>query len=84
MAVRYDPSLPAPFVVASGRGSLAEKLIGLAREAGVPVRNDQDLAERLIWLKPGEVIPEELYGPVAEVLLFLVDLDKKRIEQQKR
>jgi flagellar biosynthesis protein len=83
-AIRYDPSLPAPFVVANGRGMLAAKLIDLAREAGIPVRNDRELAERLIWLNPGDLVPEELYQPVAEILLFLLELDGKRSEQQER
>ncbi|TVR69767.1 MAG: flagellar biosynthesis protein FlhB [Spirochaetaceae bacterium] len=78
-AIRYDPSLPAPFVVATGRGDLAVKLVDLARKAGVPIRNDRDLAERLLWLAPGDVIPEELYRPVAEVLLFLLDLKKNEL-----
>lgn len=74
-ALRYDTSLPAPFVVASGRGDLARKLVEMAREAGVPVRSDRDLAERLVWLPVGKAIPEELYQPVAEILLFLLDLE---------
>ncbi len=74
-ALRYDPSLPAPFVVARGRGDLASKLVDLAHRAGVPVRTEAELAERLLWLNPGEVIPEELYRPVAELLLFLLEIE---------
>ncbi|WP_103679948.1 EscU/YscU/HrcU family type III secretion system export apparatus switch protein [Alkalispirochaeta sphaeroplastigenens] len=74
-AIRYDPDLPAPFVVARGKGHLARKLLSLARAAGVPVRSDADLAERLLWIEPGQAIPPELFAPVAEVLSFVLRLD---------
>ncbi len=75
VALRYDRSLPAPFVVASGRGDLAARIAGIAAEAGVPVRDDPDLAQRLVCLDPGAVIPEELFAPVAEILAFVLALD---------
>ena len=75
-AIRYDTRMPAPFVVASGKDHLARRLLDLAREAGVPVHRDEELSERLLWLQPGEVIPEELYRPVAEVLSFVLDVDR--------
>ncbi|SIQ97040.1 flagellar biosynthesis protein [Alkalispirochaeta americana] len=74
-AIRYDSSLPAPFVVARGKGELARKMLSMARAAGVPVRSDADLAERLVWLTPGEAIPQELFFPVAEILSFVLRLD---------
>jgi flagellar biosynthesis protein len=76
VAIRYDTSMPAPFVVAAGRDHLAQRLLDIARKAGVPVHRDAELAERLLWLQPGEVIPEELYRPVAEVLTFVLDVDR--------
>jgi flagellar biosynthesis protein len=75
-AVRYDDRLPAPFVTASGRNHTAEKLLGLAREYGVPVVDSADLAERLIELDPFTMIPEHLFAPVAEVLSFVLRLDE--------
>lgn len=75
-ALRYDERLPAPFVVAQGREHLARRMMDLARRAGVPVASDAELAERLLLLKPGDVIPDELYRPVAEIFLFLLELSK--------
>ena len=75
-AIRYDTRMPAPFVVATGRDHLARRLLRIAREAGVPIHRDAELAQRLLWLQPGEVIPEELYRPVAEVLSFVLDVDR--------
>lgn len=81
-ALRYDTTVPAPFVLARGRNHLAERLINIAREAGIPVQYDSELAERLLWLEPGEVIPQELYQPVAEILSFMLELKKMDVAEK--
>lgn len=68
-ALRYDRSLPAPFVVARGIDDLADRLQDLARRYSVPVVRQSELAERLVLLEPGRCIPEHLYDPVAKVLI---------------
>jgi flagellar biosynthesis protein len=75
-AIRYDQSLPAPFVVASGRGEMARRLIDVARRCGVPVSSAPELAERLVELDPGVVIPPELFAPVAEILAVILKVDE--------
>lgn len=75
-AIRYDDSLPAPFVLASGRGDAARRLLEVARRHGVPVTEAPELAERLVTLDPGTVIPESLFVPVAEVLSFVLAMDE--------
>lgn len=69
-ALRYDEKEgdPAPVVVASGRGELAERIVEAARAYGVPVLRDVPLARALIELQVGDVIPEALYEAVAEIL----------------
>ncbi len=76
-AVKYDPSLPAPFVLATGRGELADKLVALAQDAGIPAVEHAELAEMLVTLDPGTFIPEELYQLVAELLVFIHTVDNK-------
>src|SRR5512135_1041037 len=61
----------APEVLASGAGLLAKRILEAARAAGVPVREDSDLAEVLAGLEVGAEIPPELYEAVAEVLAFV-------------
>ena len=75
-AIRYDDSLPAPFVVASGRAQAAERLLTVARRFGVPVMTAPELADRLIMVEPFQCIPEELYVPVAEILAFVLDMNE--------
>jgi len=61
----------APRVLALGRGRIAERILALAEEHGVPVRRDRDLVQLLAGCKLGEEIPLEVYTAVAELLTWL-------------
>ena len=71
VALRYEKPR-APRVVASGRGSIAEKIIETAAANGVPVRENPELAEALAKLDLDKEIPENLYRAVAQVLAFIL------------
>ena len=77
VALRYDrsgrdgPAAGVPRVVAKGRGALAERILELAREHGVPVRSDRDLLELLSACELGDEIPVEVWTAVAELLAWL-------------
>jgi flagellar biosynthesis protein len=60
----------APQVIAAGRGELAATILERAREAGVPVHQDPDLADALAHLALGEEVPEALWAAVAEALAW--------------
>lgn len=76
IALEYDEKDNAPRVIASGRGILAEKIIEKAKESDVPVHRDDKLADTLSRLEIGEMIPQELYEVVAEILVFVDDMDR--------
>jgi flagellar biosynthesis protein len=76
VALEYNPGEEAPKILATGKGLLAEKIIEKAREAAVPVHKDAKLARTLANLEVGDYIPPELYQAVAEVLLFVDNLDR--------
>lgn len=76
VALSYEPEDDAPKVVASGQGYLADKIIAAANEADVPVHEDARLADALSEIQIGDSIPPELYEVVAEVLVFVDDMDK--------
>lgn len=81
-ALRYRPGIDqAPIVVASGKGRIAETILDLAREAGVPNHTEPALAKILAELKPGTPIPEETYQLVATILAFIWRIDKKYHQQ---
>ena len=71
VAVGYDPQLPAPVVLAGGRGELAAAIRRIAASAGVAVVQEPALAAALIEIDPGTFIPEEYYRIVAELLVFV-------------
>jgi len=80
VALRYDPEIhEAPVVTAKGRGLLAEKIIELARESGVPIKEDPQLVEYLAMLDIYQEIPPELYQVVAEILAFVYRLDRRDV-----
>ncbi len=82
-ALRYDPDHDAaPRVAASGRGHVAERIIELAREHGIPLREDRVLAAALAQLDLGELIPPQMYKAVAEVLAFVYRLDAERSRER--
>ncbi len=78
-ALKYNPSEDAaPHVVAKGRGVIAEKIAEKAEESDIAIYKDEKLARQLYNLSIGEEIPPELYNVIAEVLMFISDLDRKR------
>ncbi|MBD5096325.1 MAG: flagellar biosynthesis protein FlhB [Lachnospiraceae bacterium] len=78
VALLYDPSNQAPQVVAAGQGALADKIIDKAKESDVPLYKDTNLADTLLKLDVGDCIPPELYGVVAEILVYVDRMDKIR------
>jgi flagellar biosynthesis protein len=79
-ALRYD-GVGAPTVVAAGRGQLAEKILEAAQAAGVPVREDADLARALAALEIGTEIPEQLYAAVAEAIVWAASLSGRPLPE---
>lgn len=77
-ALRYTEELPAPIVLASGKGALAESIKRIAKENGVALVEDPELADALLTLEVGSLIPESLYAVIAEILVFVGNLGMKR------
>jgi flagellar biosynthesis protein len=76
-ALRYEPgTFTAPQVVARGQGDVAERILALAAEHGVPVHRDPALAEALAALELDREIPPALFAAVAEVIGFLYRLQR--------
>jgi flagellar biosynthesis protein len=76
VALRYESERDdAPRVVAKGLGETAKRIVEIAREHGVTVYEDGELAGVLSRLDLNQVIPQELYWAVAEVLAFVYRLN---------
>ena len=77
-ALRYMPDKDkAPRVVAKGTGAIAERILAIAKEHNIPLRDDPQLVEVLSALDLYQEIPTDLYKAVAEVLAFVYKMTKK-------
>lgn len=75
VALRYARGdRAAPRVVAKGEAPVAERILALAEEHGVPIHRDPDLVELLSASEVGDEVPEEVYAAVARLLAFLWEL----------
>jgi len=73
---RYRDS--APKVVAKGKGVIAEKIIDVAKQHGVYIKEDPTLVEVLSGLELYEEVPEDLYKVVAEIFVLIYQAKQKR------
>jgi len=77
VALGYDVNNgDAPYVIAAGKGVLAEKIIAESKKNDIPQYEDAKLVKSLSKLDIGENIPPELYEVVAQVLLFVDKMDR--------
>lgn len=83
-ALRYRAGDGAPVIVASGMGHLAEKIVEVAADNGVPVYEDTSLATVLSQMQLGREIPEELYQAVVEIYLYFLEFDPNDPEKYRR
>lgn len=77
VALRYNAeSDAAPRVIAKGDRLLAERIIEIAKENGVPIHEDPDLVSLLAVVDIDREIPDALYRAVAEVLAFIYTINR--------
>jgi len=78
VALQYDAQINnAPTVIAKGKGRLAEKIIEMAEQKKIHIHHDESLANILLQLDILEEIPSELYQIIAQVFMFIYELDQK-------
>ena len=89
VALSYDENKnAAPIIVASGMGYVAEKMVEVARESGVPIYEDNSLATMLTQLNLGAEIPTELYQAIIDIYVYFLNYvagkkNEKQIENEK-
>ena len=77
-ALSYDAeNNDAPVMSAFGSGYVAEKMIEVAEQSGVPIQKDKKLAGMLSKLSIGDEISEDMYEAVAKVLAFVAEIDRR-------
>ncbi|ADL07877.1 flagellar biosynthesis protein FlhB [Thermosediminibacter oceani] len=81
IALGYDASVhAAPVVLAKGTGAIAEKIKEIAEREDIPIVENKPLAQTLFKsVEVGDIIPEEFYNAVAEILAFVYSLKGRRV-----
>ena len=78
VALQYGAGDAAPVVVASGMGYMAEKIVEVAADNGVPIYEDNSLATVLSRMQLGQEIPEELYKAIVEIYVYFLQFDPNK------
>jgi flagellar biosynthesis protein len=77
-ALVYNREEGIPRLLAKGRGREAQRIITLAREAGVEIVEDSALAALLdAGVKPGDFIPPWCWEAVAKILAFVLSEEER-------
>jgi len=77
-AVVYRSEEGIPRLLAKGRGRDAEKIITLARQAGIDIVEDEALAALLdVGVEPGSFIPPWCWEAMAKILAFVFSEEEK-------
>ncbi|WP_209511467.1 EscU/YscU/HrcU family type III secretion system export apparatus switch protein [Sedimentibacter acidaminivorans] len=78
VALKYDSNKNnAPMVIASASGYIANKVVEIAEENGVPIYKDDSLSILLSQLDVGSEIPEEMFGAIVEIYLYFLNFKLK-------
>jgi flagellar biosynthesis protein FlhB len=76
-AIAYNDEEGIPRLLAKGRDREAEKIIVLAKEAGIEIVEDSSLAALLdAGVKPGDFVPPWCWEAVAKILAFVISKEK--------
>jgi flagellar biosynthesis protein len=77
-ALEYKAEDGVPRLLAKGKGRDAERIIAIAREAGIEIVEDSALASLLdAGVKPGDWIPPWCWEAVAKILAFVLAKEKR-------
>lgn len=76
-AIAYSPDMPAPRIIAAGRGREAEQIIAIAREAGITVMEGPEMEALLNAGKTGDYIPQWCWDTVAKILAFVIAKERQ-------
>lgn len=76
VAIQYTEDLPAPIILARGKGELAERIKQIALEHDIQVMDNPELTDALVELPVGSLIPEDYYKIIAELLVYVRTISK--------
>ena len=82
VAVGYDHTKQAaPKVLAKGQGPIAQKIVQIAIDEGIEIRQDADLVQILKAVDIDEEIPVEAFAAVAEIISYVYQVNNKQLPE---
>ena len=79
IALAYKSGMIAPQLVAKGQDLVAQRIKEIARESRITIVENKPLARALYAsVEVGDIVPQELYQAVAEVLAYVYRLKNQR------
>lgn len=83
VALGYDPNKDnAPKVLAKGQNQIAEKIIQIAIDEGIEIRQDADLVEMLKAVDIDQEIPVEAFAAVAEIISYVYKANNRLLNKE--
>lgn len=77
VALKYPEGAAAPFIVAKGRGELAEKILEEAEKNNIKIEHNGPLVDFLSAQEIGSYVPEETWEILAEIFSLILNSAKK-------
>lgn len=72
VSLKYPEGAPAPFITASGRGIVAEKILETARENDIKIVENKELTDFLSVQEIGTCVPESIWPVLAKIFAFVM------------
>ena len=72
VALKYPAGAEAPFVVASGKGLLAQSIIQEAEKNNIYIEENAPLVEFLSEVKVGSLVPEDTWEILAQIFSVIL------------
>lgn len=83
VALGYDQNKDnAPKVLAKGQNQIAEKIIQIAIDEGIEIRQDADLVEMLKAVDIDREIPVEAFAAVAEIISYVYKANNRLLNKE--
>lgn len=80
VSLAYPKDADAPYISSVAKGRLAERMLQIAREHGVPIVQDEALVNVLSIQQVGDFIPEATYEVLAKIFAFIAKVDMEARE----
>jgi len=80
VALKYDSKTTnAPKLTAKGNDKTAQKIIQLAKENNIPIKEDKNLIEMLSEVELNKEVPPQMYKAIAEIFSWVYNSSKKEL-----